>query len=239
MPIQLPLHISLSEDRSLENFVAGDNRELLDSLISGDEWYIYFWGNSHTGKSHLLQAMYHREVNQGKQAFYLPMRQILDTSPELLDGLEQASLICIDDIEVISGHAGWEEAVFRLFNGLKEMEGRLLIASNAPHRQIGVKLKDLKSRLSWGVSYHLSELSDMGKVKLLCGRSAERGFELSEESANYLLRHAPRDMNFLLQFLEKIDYASLAEQRRLTIPFIKKCLAGFKFHAVNSETEPG
>jgi len=34
--------------------------------------------------------------------------------PQVIDGWEQFSLVCLDDIEVIAGRADWEEAVFHL-----------------------------------------------------------------------------------------------------------------------------
>ena len=70
----------------------------------------------------------------------------------------------------------------------------------------------------------VQSLSDEDKVTALSLRAKQRGFGLSDEVAGYLLKHCPRDMKNLFTILDRLDDASLQAQRRLTIPFIKKCL---------------
>jgi DnaA family protein len=41
---------------------------------------------------------------------------------------------------------------------------------------------------------------------------------------DYLFRHYPRDLDGLLQVLDRLDRASLAEQRRITVPFVRSVL---------------
>ena len=55
-------------------------------------------------------------------------------------------------------------------------------------------------------------------------RAAYRGFDLPDEVGSYLFRRYPRDLEYLMHVLEALDVASLAAQRRLTVPFIKKVL---------------
>ena len=61
-------------------------------------------------------------------------------------------------------------------------------------------------------------------------RAAQRGFELPAESARYLLRRMPRDMRALCGWLDKLDIASLAAGKRLTLPFVKS--------VIEAEAEP-
>jgi DnaA family protein len=58
------------------------------------------------------------------------LAQLLDRGVELLDNLEQYELVCIDDLHVIAGKADWEEALFHLFNRLRDSGRRLLIAAS-------------------------------------------------------------------------------------------------------------
>ncbi len=44
---------------------------------------------------------------------------------------------------------------------------------------------------------------------------------MTEEVANYLLTRFPRDMHSLFALLDRLDTATLAAQRRLTIPFLR------------------
>ena len=45
-----------------------------------------------------------------------------------------------------------------------------------------------------------------------------------EETAQFMLRRFPRDLPTLFALLDTLDTASLIEQRRLTIPFVKSVL---------------
>jgi DnaA family protein len=48
---------------------------------------------------------------------------------------------------------------------------------------------------------------------------------MPEDTARWLQRRFPRDMATLYALLDTLDEAALAEQRRLTIPFIRTVLA--------------
>jgi DnaA family protein len=47
---------------------------------------------------------------------------------------------------------------------------------------------------------------------------------MPDETASYLLRRLPRDMPALFDLLDQLDEASLAAQRKLTVPFVKSVL---------------
>jgi DnaA family protein len=51
-----------------------------------------------------------------------------------------------------------------------------------------------------------------------------RGFELSAEVIDYLLRHGRRDMPSLLAALAALDRFSLAAKRPITVPLLREWL---------------
>ena len=89
---------------------------------------------------------------------------------------------------------------------------------------LGVSLADLRSRLAGGLVLQLHPLRDEDKVEVMRQWARQRGMEMPEEVAVYLLRHCPRDMTALFDLVEVLDQASLAAQRKLTIPFVKDVL---------------
>jgi DnaA family protein len=127
-------------------------------------------------------------------------------------------------VHVIAGHAQWEEALFHLYNRVYDAGGRMILAANDLPKQIHIGLPDLASRLSWGIVFQLHALDDAEKVAVLIMRAHRRGMNLSDEVAKYILTHCPRHMGTLLAALDALDNASLAAQRRLTIPFVKEVL---------------
>jgi len=222
IPQQLPLSLQLRASATFDNFIAGDNGALLHLLRETSEQYLYLWGPQASGKSHLLQALCHACHAGGVSAAYIPLQHDDISSPEILLGLEAVDVICLDDVETIAGHAQWENALFNLFNRVKEANGRLVIAAEAAPNQLGLLLPDLVSRLNWGVVYQMAQLGDEQKIKLLQQRASQAGMVLPHEVAKYLLTRSPRDLASLLALLERLDHASLAAQRKLTIPFVRQ-----------------
>ena len=143
----------------------------------------------------------------------------------MLEGLERADLVCLDDVDALAGAQEWEQAVFALYNGLREHGGRLLAAGPVPPAALPLELEDLRTRLAWGLVYQLQPLDDEDKLRGLQQRARERGLELPDAVARYLLQRCRRDMASLLHCLDELDRASLAAQRRLTIPFVKEVMA--------------
>jgi DnaA family protein len=226
---QLPLGIALRDDCILDTFYPGDNHEVLEQikLISQGkgEQFIYLWGRLGVGRTHLLQGACNDATRRGLAAVYLPLSSLIEHDPsKLVEGLERLGLVCLDDIDVICGKASWEEAIFYLFNRLRTANHRLLVASNGPPSTLSLKLADLQSRLAWGVTYQIQALDDDQLLAALQLRAKQRGLELSHEVGVFLIRRAARSMPQLYKILEKLDKASLAAQRRLTVPFVKSVL---------------
>lgn len=226
-PRQLILGISLRDNAAFDNYYSGSNEEAVYNLKQcaegKGEQFIYLWGQEGTGKSHLLQAMC-KEV--GDNAVYLPLFELHELVPEMLEGLESMEVVCIDDIDQISGKEAWELQIFALFNRMRESGHRLVISASKKPADLNMNLPDLLSRLTWGLSQHLKPLNDDQKLAALQLRADKRGFELPDNVGRYLLKHSPRNLPALFDLLDHLDEASLAEQRKLTIPFVKQ-VAGF------------
>lgn len=225
---QLSLSIGLRDDATFANFYPGDNVYLLDALralIEGQgESFHYVYGSQDSGKSHLLQALCHQADGAGLRSVYLPLDELALLSPDLLEGLESLDLVCIDDLNLVAGRAKWETALFHCFNRLRDAGKILVISADAPPAKLGVKLPDLSSRLAWGITSALHKLDDEQKIAAFKLRAHERGLELTDEVARYILHRSPRTLRELFDMLSVLDHASLMAQRKLTIPFVKETL---------------
>jgi len=228
-PIQFPLQFCFSSDTSFDNFIVSNkpnsaSAEAVEALKNNEYKLVFIWGNSTVGKTHLLQAIFNHYIEKQLPSYFLPFQHIDSFEIDMLENLEYQSLLCIDDIHLIAGHENWEHALFHLFNRFTESGNRLVFSANANAENIPFVLPDLKSRLQWGLTYQLQSLDDDEKILALIKRAEEKQLALSKELASYLLRRVSRDMGELIELLEKLDYASLAEQRKLTIPFVKHFL---------------
>ena len=225
-PRQLPLEISLGDHATFDNFfVAEANRQLVDYLTvasgSQRQQYTCIWGSEGSGCTHLLQAICHQADGQSATAFYFPLHNLHEYSPAVFEGLETFSLVCLDDVQNVARNAEWEVALFSLFNRLRDSGSQLVVAAKASPRQMPIRLPDLLSRLQSGVVFQLHGLHDNDKLLALQLRAGQRGFELSDEVAAYVLQRNDRRMSCLFDLLDQLDQHSLEKQRRITIPLVR------------------
>ena len=237
IPQQLSLGVSLNDDATFDNFYApagSHNAEVVafmrdqimrDPIETTRETFVYLWGAAGSGLTHLLQAGCHYAQSRGMSMQYLPMADLAGYAPaELFADLGTLDYLCIDHLTAVAGRPDWELALFNLYNSLRESGKCLVVAAEQSPRELPIHLEDLRSRLQWGMTYQVQLLSDDEKQEALQRRARARGMELNDEVAHYILQRLPRDMNELFCQLQRLDHASLAEQRKLTIPFVKKVL---------------
>lgn len=224
--MQLALDISLNPDVTFDNFCWQGN-ELLQAALSyrssESERFIYLWGSQGLGKSHILQAL---TAASSEPACYLPLKEVSGYGAGATEGLEQLSLICLDDIGAIAGDKAFEEAIFHLYNKVRDSGDKTIVISGGlPPAQLPIKLPDLRSRLAWGLVYQMQPLSDEASLQVLMLNAKEKGLKLDENVAQYLITHSARDMAHLIELIQQLDKASLLHKRRLTIPFVKEVMA--------------
>jgi DnaA family protein len=225
---QLPLGVRLTDAAVFETFFPGPNGEALAfvrHLACGDtDSGAWLWGTKGAGKSHLLQAACRGMDADGGSSAYLPMGQLESMGAEVLHGWSDRKLVAIDDIEIVAGREDFEFELFALFNGLQETGGKLLIASAMAPGTIPIALADLRSRLAWGAVFQLTRLDDDACIAALQLRARHRGLEMPDATARFLMRRLPRDIATQCDWLDKLDTASLAAQRKLTVPFVSGVL---------------
>lgn len=226
---QLPLGVQLGVTHRFETFHDGGNREAVLALAAqaaetgGPPLWLY--GPPGSGKSHLLQAACARAGERGMTAAWLPLGAARAGDPAMLAGFERLGLVALDDVDAVAGDAGWERALFSLWNGLAEHGGRLVLAAAAAPAAIPFGLPDLASRLASSQVHRLQPLAEREQGEALVQRARHRGLELPPETLQYLTRRAPRDFASLCRLLDALDIESLAAQRRLTVPFVRDWLA--------------
>lgn len=226
---QLALAIQLANPASLKDFCWDKNtvlqHELERSLSGHGERFLYLWSTSGNGKSHLLQGACQFYTQKNASAIYLPLNTLKEWGPDCIEGLSSQALIAIDDLDSIAGDAEWEKALFALYNQIYDNGHSLLITSNdkAPIAS-KVQLADLRSRLNWGLVMQLKELDDDHKILVLQEKAAKLGFELPHSVALFLIHRCTRSMQELQRILDRLDQASLAAQRKITVPFVKSIL---------------
>ncbi|MFV2059290.1 MAG: DnaA regulatory inactivator Hda [Gammaproteobacteria bacterium] len=222
---QLLLNFDLRDVARFENFIIENNQTLINDLQDKTQLCIFFYGPSGSGKTHLLHSLCHEYSSSLKSATYIPLARYEELSPQIFNGLENMSLVCIDDIQVIAGMTEWETELFHLYNRLRDKKGKIVVSSALSLKSLAINLADLRSRFSWGPVYQIKSLTDANKCLALQQHATARGLELSDEVCEYLLSRYTRDVSSLFDMLEILDKAALVAKRKLTIPFVRTILA--------------
>ncbi|OGA21319.1 MAG: hypothetical protein A3H34_01800 [Betaproteobacteria bacterium RIFCSPLOWO2_02_FULL_67_19] len=196
---QLALGISPPPVPSFDNFVIGANgelvarlRELADGRLA--ESIFYLWGETGSGRSHLLAA--------AARAATRP-------------------LVVADDVERLD--EAQQRVLFNRINEARESGGAVLAAGDAPPAQLPLR-EDLRSRLAWGLVYLLKPLTDAERAHYLHSEAERRGLRLGDEVVRYLLNHVRRDLPSLGAILDRVDRLSLEQQRPVTLPLVREAL---------------
>jgi DnaA family protein len=229
MSRQIPLPFAFPTEHGFEEFYPGGNAEAVQHLHRAAEGrtpqpLIFLWGEAGLGKTHLLHAYCRAAHRSGRAVSYLPLAVMQDYGGAVLDGLEEQDAVCLDDLQAVVGDAEWEQALFNLFNRLRDAGKSLVVAADAPPDALAVELPDLRTRLSWGLTLRLRPLDDDGKLAAVGLRAQQLGLVVSPAVGRFLMSNYRRDLPGLMELLDLLDRATLAAKRKLTIPFLKAFL---------------
>jgi DnaA family protein len=204
MTDQLILDLSIQLERTFDNFVVGENAQVLAALraaargLSRDS--VYVWGEPGSGRSHLLEAT----VSTARAA-----------------GREDA-IVAIDDVQRLDA-AGQVQA-FDAFNAARARGGVFIAAGNAAPPELPVR-EDLRTRLGAGLIFELVPLRDEEKREALREHARARGMVLGDDILAYLLTRLPRNLGRQIAVLDALDRYSLAHKRAVTLPLVREGLA--------------
>lgn len=222
---QLALAMCSEQHATFENFYPGDNAELLNALyqfMQDQESQLWLWGAPLSGKTHLMLAA---------RAYALEELCIPVAYQDCADVFSWAGFdrhlawVILDNVDKLAGHKEHEHELFARYNAWRAQGVKMIFSGSSSPKHTDFQLQDLQSRLAWGAVFRLHALDDQQKQLALQYIAKIRGLELSASASAYLLRHFDRNMNKLMATLSQLDAASLQEQRKLTVPFIKQVLS--------------
>lgn len=223
---QIALDIGLASVPSFSNFFAGSNEAALRHL---EMWVgnsvrspvpVYLWGESGSGKTHLLKAVGEVLRGQGARVGWIDAGVL---EPPAFS--ENWAAVVFDDCHLYT--AIQQQAAFNWFvNAINAPDGRprcVLAAGALPPADLPLR-EDLRTRLGWGHVFELHSLTEPERRAVLRQEADARGVFLSDEAMDFMLTRFSRDLSSLVQLLDQLDSYALQTKRAITIPLIKSML---------------
>ncbi len=210
---QMALALARPPAPDFDSFAPGRNAEALAVLraigaVPAAERLLYLWGESGSGKTHLLHAAAHAA---SRRVAWFPVQP-----GEIGD-----ALVLVDDVHRLD--AGAQRLLFSVYNDVRDGGACLLVAGDAPPPGLALR-EDLVTRLSWGLVLQVHALTDDEKVAALEQHARGRGLRLPVEVSAYLLRHGRRDLPSLIGVLDALDRHCLETRRPVTLPLLREVL---------------
>jgi DnaA regulatory inactivator Hda len=210
-PQQLPLDLEYRPALGMTDFViAPGNHDAVAWIDRWPDWpshALAIHGPAGSGKTHLAHVWQARS-----NAVFL------DRAPALDSPLPSA--IALDSPQ------DWAEAaLLHLYNRQREAGGHLLIVSETPPARWPVALPDLASRLASIPAVALAAPDDDLLVAVMAKQFADRGLEVNEDVLRYVVSRVERSFAAAAEMVARIDRASLAQQRKVTLALARECVA--------------
>ena len=167
-------HQTLNPIYTFDTFVVGNNNRFAHAaaLAVGNEpgkSYnpLFLYGGVGLGKTHLMQAIGNRIIEENRKANVLYVtsekftnqlvNSIKDNKTEMFrNKYRNIDVLLIDDIQFIAGKDRVQEEFFHTFNALREDGKQIIISSDTPPRDIQFLEDRLKSRFEWGLLADIS-----------------------------------------------------------------------------------
>ena len=227
MTEQLPLALQLSQYFSFDNFVPGENWEVLSQLIDCSPGKIfYLFGETGSGKSHLLKALVAERAN----TVYFAVGDFPDSLESCLES--KPHIIAVDDVQELSD--AQQMTLFDLINHSHRNKANsdaitLVIAGDQSPLNMPIR-EDLRNRLGWGLAYKLHSLKDEDILLAIQQRAFEKDLKINQEAMDWLLKNTERNIRSLFAWLDALDLYSIAKRRQITLNLIKSFIkeAAFK-----------
>jgi len=219
---QLVLDMGLPTGPRLNNYCTGSNEAALAHLKlwlgrTGSTLRspvpTYLWGDSASGKTHLLKALRAALQEQGDTVGWLDADL---QAPAEFD--ESWSCVLMDDVHAFS--TAQQQVAFNWFVHAQTLQIAVLASGRLPPADLKLR-DDLRTRLGGGHVFALQALSEPERRAVLRQAADERGIFLSDEVMDFMLTRFSRDLGSLMELLDLMDGYALQTQRAITIPLIK------------------
>jgi DnaA-homolog protein len=179
------------------------------------ERFVLCWGAVGTGKTLLCHAL-----NNQCQAIFLSSASTVTD----FEAAHSAQAVVLDDVHALNPAQAL--AAFDCYNHIRATSHkRWWATSRVPPSHMAGVLPDLASRMAWGLVFELLPLSDEDSIVVLQAQAQRLGFDLSAETAQYLLLRLERNLAALAQHMGSLNHHALTLKKPVTPHLVQQWYA--------------
>ncbi|HMM67200.1 MAG TPA: DnaA regulatory inactivator Hda [Dokdonella sp.] len=225
MSEQLPLALRWPAHQRFDSFVKGPNGAGVDfvrgAAMTGNPQDVFLAGPVGSGKTHLLIAACAAASAESRSAQYLDLARYGSHRSDTIRRFGGSDILAVDNIQDVAGEHEAEHALFDLHNRCRAEGSTLIYAASDQATALGLELPDLASRLSACTQWLLRPLEEAIRRRIVRDLASARGLDFDDAVLDWLFTRKARDLGALVAQLDRIDRATLAAQRRVTVPFLR------------------
>lgn len=232
----------LKTSYTFETFVPGECNRIayaaaLEVLESPGAKYnpLFIYGDTGTGKTHLLHAIAHTARSRGFQVICTTAEQFTNqyvlalknnSIDEFHDHFRNTDFLLIDDVQFLSGKTQTQECLVHIFNDLYYNSGQMVMTSDCLPKTIPAVNTKLSSRLVGGLVVRLSPPDFETSVAILTAKAAASSAVVPSEVLRFLATQFKSSVRELEGALNRVlTYAKLSGANKVDMTVALQALA--------------
>ena len=165
------------------------------------------------GKSYLANIW-----QKKMDAEFLDLKELANIN--LIRFIRTKKCYIIEDVDQIKN----QELLLEIFNLIQEKSSFLLLTSTTSLSRVGLKIKDLNSRLKNVFNIQITKPDDYLIKMLLIKNFAAKQLKVNDKVIDFLVKNLQRSFAAIFDVVKLLEFYSLEKKRRIAIPLAKEVL---------------
>ncbi|MEO8400030.1 MAG: chromosomal replication initiator protein DnaA [Ignavibacteriaceae bacterium] len=226
---------------TFENFIKGEGNQLataagnaISDNPGGTSFNpLFLYGGVGLGKTHLIQAIGNRIVNNfpEKRVIYLSSDIFTVEFVEAIQSnkvndfssfYRSMDVLIIDDIQFLIGKEKTQDLFFHIFNTLHQSRKQIILSSDKPPKDLKGLDERLISRFQWGLSADIQPPDLETRIAILKRKAEDYGMNVSNDILEYIASNITSNIRELEGCLIKLLANASLSSKEINIDLAKK-----------------